>query len=180
MSKIVIRPAKPADVINIYRMLSRSSEFPGMRLGQIVEPMAIQMILNLIQSGYVAVADLSGHVVGTIGFAAFVLPWSSETVLYSAWLAVQPHLYKSGVIHALVRSAVKHADKVDVKVHLQLSTTLLENLDEEALTTLNLKDRGKVFTFEKAAAVDDNELLASESGQEESELGADNESERAD
>ncbi len=178
MSKIVIRTAKPADIVNIYRLLAKSDEFPGLRLGHIVEPMAIQTILTLIQSGYVAVADLSGHVVGTIGFAVFPLPWSGEPVLYSSWFAVQPHLYESGVMQALIRNAIKHAETVDVKVHLQLSKNMLQNLDAEVLSTLGLQDRGNVFTFEKTAS--DDEYTEAENEQQESELGAGNDPESAD
>ncbi len=177
MSKIVIRAAKPSDVVNIYRLLSKSDEFPGMRLGQAIEPMTIQIVLNLINSGYVAVADLSGHVVGSIGLTAFPLPWSGEPVLYSTWLAAQPHHYSSGVIPALLRSVIKHADKVNIKVHLQLSNKVLENLDDESIAKLGIQDRGKVFTFEKAV---ESESLDEEDEQEEPELGAGAEPESAD
>lgn len=131
-----IRRATPLDVVNLYRLASEQGEFD--RFGPSDEARALAFVLDVIQNGYVLVAETKAkRVVATIGFACFPPPTAGEAALQAQWLAVAPS-YEDGSLAAdLLDLTVRAADKGCLAVHLSLS--LGAPLDDEALGAAGFK-----------------------------------------
>ena len=148
---IVVRRARPADCVNIYRLLKPLLE------AQPVKPddgKSIAYVLHLIGSAYVVVADLSGRVVGASVCSAYPPPSSRELLIDMEYLAAAPGFEQRGVKEALLRNVFVYARKNDAALRMALSP------EESAALGENMRKTGfalvsHVFTIERSKYVDD-------------------------
>jgi N-acetylglutamate synthase-like GNAT family acetyltransferase len=116
--KIQVRKATVLDAVNIYRLLAegkKSSAIPG----EMDPAKSINFILDLMQRGYVLVAELSGRIIASMGFSVFKPPHTDEFICDGEWYYVQPNFRDTGVGQALLQRLLKQmADKVDIRMAL--------------------------------------------------------------
>lgn len=149
MAKIVIRRAVSDDIVRIKRLL-QENKTPLIRVGRTDENKAYQFALALIQMGYVAVADLNGNIVGTIGCAAFPAPASNDIVLNGEWLYVQPKYRSDGLATALIRAALRYARKMNAELALRISIQDHEDFGKE-LHAFGMKEAGRTLILGRNA-----------------------------
>ena len=143
MAKIVIRKATNEDIVRIFRLF-KGAKSPRIRTGRVDVDRAYQFTLVLIQSGYVAVADLNGNLVGTIGISAFQAPGSKDMVLNSEWLYVQPKYREDGLAQSLISAALRFARKVNTELKLHICEEDYQQFGADILT-MGLREAGRVF-----------------------------------
>lgn len=120
-AKVKIRKAEPRDVTALYRLLSE-----GEKNHRTVEPnegLAYKHILDLIVQGYVAVAEHSGRVVGSIGFGVYSPGYSFESIYDCEWFEVLPSYKATGIGLALLRNALKKADELNAITRVSTCST---------------------------------------------------------
>lgn len=115
MTTVKIRPAKPLDASNLYRLLVQAhdegSAYPA------VDPyMGLNWITRTLNEGYVIVADVSGRLVGTLALTNFQFPWAPQWYMYLEWLYVQNKFRKGGAFEALITACHAHADQNDAPI----------------------------------------------------------------
>jgi N-acetylglutamate synthase-like GNAT family acetyltransferase len=148
---IVVRRARPADCVNIHRLLKPLLE------AQPVQPddgKAIAYVLHLIENAYVVVADLSGRVVGASVCSAYPPPSSRELLLDMEYLAAAPGFEQRGVKEALLRNVFQYARKNGAALRMALSP------EESAALGENMRKTGfvlasHVFTIARSKYADD-------------------------
>lgn len=141
-AKVKIRKAEPRDVTALYRLLSE-----GEKNHRTVEPdegRAYRHILELIVQGYVAVAEHSGRVVGSIGFAAYSPGYSFESIYDCEWFEVLPSYKATGIGLALLRNALRKGDELNAITRISTCSTLGDERAEQWF---------KALGFETAAVV---------------------------
>ena len=110
MTTIKIRPAKPLDSSNLYRLLVEAHDEGGAYPP--VDPyMGLNWITRTLNQGYVIVADVSGRLVGTLALTDYQFPWAPQRYMYLEWLYVQKKFRKGGSFEALITGAHAFADE---------------------------------------------------------------------
>lgn len=145
MAKLIVRASTNLDVVKIYRLLMEATDPPDIRIGRTNANKAIQFILNTMQSGYVAVADLEGNVVGVCSLCVLRPPWTDDVVLNLEHFYTQPKYRSTGVPAALLRNALREAAKHDLRVRLHLGDRDVNDVGVETLASLGLRPAGQVF-----------------------------------
>lgn len=143
MAKIVIRKATNEDIVRIFRLF-KGAKSPRIRTGRVDADRAYQFTLVLIQSGYVAVADLNGNLVGTIGLSAFQAPGSKDMVLNSEWLYVQPKYREDGLAQSLISAALRFARKVNTELKLHICEEDYQQFGAD-ISAMGMREAGRVF-----------------------------------
>jgi len=118
----VIRRATAPDVVNLYRLVSKQDDFS--MLGQPDEARALAFVLDLINNGYVVVAENSGRLVGSIGFAVHQPPPAFKWVLDGEWFFIVPSYRDSGVGADLLDAAIQAADKHSAPIRMTLNAQI--------------------------------------------------------
>lgn len=117
MTQLTMRTAKPLDVVNLYRLLSKQGEYGP--LDRPDEARALAFVLDLIAHGYVLVAENSaGRIVGTLGCAASRI--RGKLVAVGQWLAVLPPFQRTAPLD-LLDMTVRAADHAGFAVRFPLS-----------------------------------------------------------
>ena len=134
-AEIRVRAATLADTVNVTKFCLKADAWGG-RSGRTDEKRVYQFVFGLISMGLVAIADLSGNVVGAIGVLAIQPSHTEEWSVYVDWLKVQGHLKDSGVAQSLLRFALRFAQKRNSNLLLNLSETDLEQIGVEHLRSV--------------------------------------------
>lgn len=134
-AEIRVRAATLADTVNVTKFCLKADAWGG-RSGRTDEKRVYQFVFGLISMGLVAIADLSGNVVGSIGVLAIQPSHTEEWSVYVDWLKVQSHLKDSGVAQSLLRFALRFAQKRNSNLLLNLSETDLEQIGVEHLRSV--------------------------------------------
>lgn len=128
-----IRRATPLDAVNLFKLLVDEEQNTGTEI-EFDEAARVAHILNVIATGYVAVAEKSGRLVGTIGFSAGGATYATQRVLTSEWYFLIPSLRFNGkVIAHLVNRIVAFADKHSVAVRFSGLPSELDGLLSDTL-----------------------------------------------
>ena len=114
-----IRKAVPSDVVNLYRLVSTQDDL--FAFGRPDEARALAFVLDLITRGYVVVAEHSGRLVGTIGFALYPPSISKDPVMDCEWFCVVPSYRDADVGSQLLDPVMKTADNYKAQVRLRAS-----------------------------------------------------------
>lgn len=121
MTTIKIRPAKPLDSSNLFRLLVEAHDEGGAYPP--TDPhMGLNWITRTLTDGYVIVADVSGRLVGTLALTNFQFPWSPQWYLYLEWLFVQKKFRNGGAFHALMKGAHAYADDLNAPMLMGVSS----------------------------------------------------------
>lgn len=112
LPEIKIRPAAPLDAANIARLLKASLETGvASRLVRVDDIRLLQHVTDVLTTSFVAVADVSGRLVGVIALQASKLPWSEDFVLSEVWGYVVPKFLQRGARELLLKTAEDFADE---------------------------------------------------------------------
>jgi hypothetical protein len=120
-----IRRATPLDAVNLYKLLVDEEQNTGIDV-EFDEAVRLAHILHVIATGYVAVAEKSGRLVGTIGFSAGGPQYAKDRVLTSEWYFLIPSLQNSQVPARFVNRIVEFADKHNVAIRFSVAPQLSE------------------------------------------------------
>lgn len=104
---IKIRRATPEDVVNIYRLVRKRTETEEPHFLGVPDPhRGMSFVLDLIQRGYVIVADLSGRIVGCLGCSVYEIPYGPKDswVMDAEFIAFAPGFEDNGTGAALLQN----------------------------------------------------------------------------
>lgn len=83
----------------------------------------LRWIVRVMSSGYAAVADLEGELIGTIGLTPASFPWNdSQQMMSDEWIMVHPDYRDKGTARALLNHINNMADQFQIPVMLGLMT----------------------------------------------------------
>ncbi len=161
MTTIKIRPAKPLDASNLYRLLVEAHDEGGAYPP--VDPhMGLNWITRTLTDGYVIVADVSGRLVGTLALTNYQFPWAPQWYMYLEWLFVQKKFRKGGAFDALMQACHAYADENNAPIMAGVSAG-----DKDVF----LKD--KAFQQQGYVYIGGDFIRSSRGGQQETEDNAD-------
>lgn len=83
---LIVRPAVAYDAVNIVRLLTKA--WQEMDASEVNTGKAMAYVTAMLANSYVAVADLSGRIVGTIACGHFKPPWSDVEMVRQEWFYV--------------------------------------------------------------------------------------------
>lgn len=121
-TKVVIRKAKVTDVVNVYKLLQRGWNAQVVEYAEYDEMKGMLWILSIIEEGFLAVADMSGRIVGAACASPFLPPWSRQWMLDMEFLYVDPNCRADGVARELVRAVEGFADRVKLPLIFGMQT----------------------------------------------------------
>ena len=120
--KIVIRPAEPKDNVNIFKLLMKGWNEQVVEYAPVDDLRGYLWILRIIEEGFLAVADLSGRIVGAACAQPFRPPWSREWMADMEFLYIDPKFRADGLHRELLRAVESWADKVNLTVIFGIQT----------------------------------------------------------
>lgn len=120
--KIVIRPAEPKDCVNIFKLLMKGWNEQVVEYAPVDDLRGYLWILSIIQEGFLAVADLSGRIVGAACASPFRPAWSGAYMLDIEFLYIDPKFRADGVLRELLRAVENWADKVNLPLVFGMQT----------------------------------------------------------
>lgn len=147
-----IRAATALDAVNLYQVLVAEEEKTDTGLA-FDETARLVHIINIIATGYVLVAEKSGRLVGSAGFANGAPGYASESVLASDWLWLLPSLRNTDtgkrLIQKLVAKLTKFADLKAVQTRLFIPagskiTALVEAAGFKTAATMYVREPGMI------------------------------------
>jgi GNAT superfamily N-acetyltransferase len=103
---IKVRFAEPKDIVNIGKVLKDGDSRLTVPYAPVDDVRLHQWILEVIDQGICAVADLSGRIVGVIGASAYQPKWSREWAMDVEIYYIMPTFRGAGLEKALL-SAVE-------------------------------------------------------------------------
>lgn len=113
---IKIRPARPDDVVNIVKLLRKGWREQVVEYAEIDDLRGYAWILGIIEEGFIAVADLSGRIVGAACASPFRPPWSLVWMADMEFLYVDPNFRDHGTTEGLLDAVTGWADKVNLSL----------------------------------------------------------------
>lgn len=132
VAEIRVRAATLADSVNVTKFCLKTGAWDG-RSGPANEKRVYQFVFGMISRDLVAIADLSGNVVGSIGCIAIQPTHTEQWSVFVDWLKVQSHLKDSGVAQSLLRFALRIAKKNGSGLLLNLCDQDIEQIGADAL-----------------------------------------------
>jgi len=119
---ILVRRAEPRDCVNIAKLLSEGWNEQTVEYAPVDDLRGYRWILDILEVGFVAVADLSGRIVGAAGLAPYRPAWSQSTMLELEFLYILPAFRGEDVAKELIRSVEAFADKVEMSMTFTIAT----------------------------------------------------------
>lgn len=122
VTKVIVRKAKVTDIVNVYKLLQRGWNAQVVEYAEYDEIKGMLWLLSIIEEGFLAVADMSGRIVGAACASPFMPPWSRQWMLDMEFLYVDPACRADGVARELVRAVEAFADKVNLSITFGIQT----------------------------------------------------------
>lgn len=122
VTKIKIRPAEPKDVVNIAKLLIKGWNEQVVEYAPIDDLRGYLWILSIIEEGFLAVADLSGRIVGAAGASPFQPRWSLTWMLDQEFIYIEPNFRADGLARELLRAVEGFADRVNLPLTFTMAT----------------------------------------------------------
>lgn len=110
MGKIVIKRAKPLDVVKVARLLYQAYDEQEGMYPEPNELMVLNWVTGIMNEGHILIAEKEGRVIGSIGISNYRFPWSEKWYLYVDWLFVSKGFREGGVFEALMTALHSLAD----------------------------------------------------------------------
>jgi GNAT superfamily N-acetyltransferase len=132
VAEIRVRAATLADSVNVTKFCLKTGAWDG-RSGPTNEKRVYQFVFGMISRDLVAIADLSGNVVGSIGCIAIQPTHTEQWSVYVDWLKVQSHLKDSGIARSLLRFALRIAKKNGSGLLLNLCDQDIEQIGADTM-----------------------------------------------
>ena len=144
VAEIRVRAATLADSVNVTKFCLKTGAWDG-RSGPANEKRVYQFVFGMISRDLVAIADLSGNVVGTIGCIAIQPTHTEQWSVFVDWLKVQSQLKDSGVAQSLLRFALRIAKKNGSGLLLNLCDQDIEQIGADALRELGFEPTQRLW-----------------------------------
>ena len=120
--KIRVRRAEPKDCVNIVKLLKEGWNEQTVEYAPVEDLRGYRWILDILEVGFIAVADLSGRIVGVAGAAPYQTPWSQTWMLEMEFLYILPSFRKEGVHKGLIDAVEGFADHVNLTLTFTIAT----------------------------------------------------------
>lgn len=120
--KIRVRKAEPKDCVNIVKLLKEGWNEQTVEYAPVEDLRGYRWILDILEVGFIAVADLSGRIVGVAAAAPYQTPWSRQWMLEMEFLYILPKFRGDGVANELVRSVEQFSNKVGLSTTFTIAT----------------------------------------------------------
>jgi GNAT superfamily N-acetyltransferase len=120
--KIQVRKATPKDIVNIVKLLTGGWKEQTVEYAPIDDLRAYRWLLDTIEQGFVAVADLNGRIVGAACASPFRPPWSLAWMLDMEFLYIMPQFRGAGVSQELIRAVEGFAEHVKLSMVFSIQT----------------------------------------------------------
>ncbi len=151
-----IRRATPLDAVNLYRIQTdEERKANATPLAEEDQSSRLMHILTVIETGYVSVVEISGRIVGSIGFAPGGAPYQKARSLVSEWAFLTASFRNPKIVARLVAGVTRFADKYKAPVIVSLS----DELGDEFVRVW--EDQGfelRTCVFARPAVLDEPEL----------------------
>jgi hypothetical protein len=146
---IKVRRAIPEDVVNIYRLVRKRTETVQPHFLGVPEPhRGMAFLLDLIQNGYVIVADLSGRIVGCLGCSVYEVPHGPKDswVMDAEFTAFAPGFEDNGTGAALLQNVRTFVLKNELPLRI-IASKSDQALFGESLVNAGFTEEGVVYTL---------------------------------
>lgn len=114
--KIRVRRAEAKDVVNICKLLTSGWRTQTVEYAPIDDLQGYRWILNILENGMVAVADLNGRIVGAACASPYKPAWSHQWLLDMEFLYVMETFRKEGVAKRLMDAVQGFADRHELSL----------------------------------------------------------------
>lgn len=108
--KIKVRRAEPRDLVNIAKLLREGWNEATTEFAPIDDVCEYRWILNILENGFVVVADLNGRIIGAACAMPYRPPWSLSWLIEMEFLYVLPSFRKDGLADSLIGAVENFAD----------------------------------------------------------------------
>ena len=130
-SELRIRPAAPLDAANIVRLLKQCwEETRAAQFARVNDQKAIQYVVETMAVSFVAVAEISGRIVGVIALTPYKEPWSDDVAMAEEWYYVVPSFRSRGAAALLLQEAELFCDLQQVPMLFGINASQPKELDE--------------------------------------------------
>jgi len=145
--KIVVRLASPKDVVAVGKMLQDCD--PRLQLGYapVNDVRLYQWILGIISTGVLAVADLSGRIVGVLGATPYQPPWSLNYAYDVDFFYIMEKFRGEGLEDHLMLAVEGHVDGLSEQLGYELPLTLSINTGDRAEAKVRMMSMKSRYTF---------------------------------
>ena len=106
---VTLRPATALDAVNIAKLI-RHTLGADRGLLRVNDSKVVQYVINTIETSFVAVADMSGRLLGSIALTPSQQPWSDDWFMSEAWFCVKPSVHTGDTAERLLQEATAFAD----------------------------------------------------------------------
>jgi len=110
--KIMVRKAVPKDVVNIVKLLTGGWNEQTVEYAPIDDLRGFRWILDIIEEGFLAIADLNGRIVGAACASPYKPAWSHQWLLDMEFLYIMPSFRGDELAAQLVKAVTGFADSV--------------------------------------------------------------------
>ena len=106
---VTIRPATALDAVNIAKLLKLTLGGHQDTL-RVNDEKTVKWVMSTLETAFVAVADMSGRIVGSIAMSPMQQPWSDDWFMGETWFAVKPSIHTRDTDERLLEKAEEFAD----------------------------------------------------------------------
>lgn len=145
--KIKVRLATPRDVVRIGKLLEDHDPRLTIGYAPVNDVRLYQWILEIIQTGVCAVADLSGRIVGLMGATPFQPPWSLNWAYDVDFYYILENFRGEGLERALLKAVEGWVDNRSKRLGYRMPLTLSINTGDRAEAKTRMVSMNTDYTF---------------------------------
>lgn len=120
-SAVIIRPACALDAVNIAKLIKHTLG-ADQGLLRVNDHKVVQYVIQTIETSFVAVADMSGRLMGSLAMSPLQQPWSDDWFMSEAWFCVKPSVHTSDTAEQLLAAAEEFADSKRLPLFFRVPT----------------------------------------------------------
>lgn len=147
--EITLRTAKPADAVAVMQAIRPMHEESAIQFPPIVEADALRWIIDVIERGFVVLAEVDGRIVGTLGLRVQTYPWNARVpFLYNTWFYVAPEFRKGGTAAKLLDKAkAAHHQHHGIGVLVDITTAVDAARKDRFMAAMGFTYMGGLFAY---------------------------------
>lgn len=123
---VTIRPATALDAVNIAKLLKATLTGDRAASLRVSDDRIVKWVMSTLDGAFVAVADLSGRIVGSIAMSPMQQPWSDDWFMGETWFAVKPSVHTGDTDEKLLEAAEAFADTRGLPLFFKVPSEDLE------------------------------------------------------
>lgn len=161
---VELRKATPKDAVKIFRVIKETFGAARNKYPLVDEDATITWILQTILKGdLVYVAEVSGRVVGSLGFEVSEFPWASKSddsrwYLSNVWFYVHPKYRTNKTAEALLSKAKLFAKENNVTLIFNTFLEQKKELEERFFSMQEVNYGGGIFIYETSEELSNGNL----------------------